>query len=104
MTKRGPKELTPFRRHMLPLYLKKRDAMRVVRRLCAAPRPVAFKTSWGAAVVHGDTRRPGQWRVTWLDKDGTPWGHIEPKSYRDCLLEAREHSADLTEEIVSVAA
>lgn len=93
------KALTPFRRTQLPLALKRRDRNRIIRRLCAAPRPIAFRTSWGFAVVHMDTRRPGCWRATWLDSEHEPSGHAEADTYRSALERAAQEGADLTSEV-----
>lgn len=94
------KALTPFRRMQLQMALKRRDRNRVIRRLCAAPRPVAFRASWGFAVIHGDTRRPGCWRATWLDHEREPTGHVEPDTYRRALEIAAQDGADLNAEVV----
>lgn len=94
------KALTPFRRMQLRLAILRRDRSRAIRRLCAAPRPVAFRTSWGFAVVHLDTRRPGCWRATWLDAEQEPSGHAEADTYRSALERAAQEGADLSAEVL----
>ncbi len=93
------KALTPFRRMQLQIALARRGRNRVLRRLCAAPRPAVFRAPWGFAVIHGDTRRPGCWRATWLDHEREPMGHVELDTYRRALEIAAEYGADLNAEV-----
>lgn len=92
------KTLTPFRRMQLRLAVKQRDRNRVIRRLCAVPRPIAFRAPWGFAVIHLDTRRHGCWRATWLDAEREPSGHAEADTYRSALERAAQEGADLSAE------
>jgi hypothetical protein len=44
-----------------------------------------WKTDYGFAVIARDPRKPDFWRLTYLQDDGVPTGHLEARSYEDAL-------------------
>jgi hypothetical protein len=59
------------------------------------PRPCAFPSlDGGTAIVHRSTTMRSGWRVTWLDRDGEPWGHSERKDFAVAMRELR-HDCNL---------
>lgn len=60
------------------------------------PRPMSFPGKCGGSVVVSpDASKPGRWRATRLDADGTPTGHTEAPDFAAALRVAYECGADV---------
>lgn len=83
-----------------------RERERVAELAAAGPRSLSFpmKRGGGTAVVSPDAAKPGRWRVTRLDFEGEPTGHVEAEDFRGALEEARQSGANLLPESPAEAA
>lgn len=52
----------------------------------------------GFVVTSKDPSKPGRWRATRFDADGTPVGHSEAETHEAAILRARDYGADLGEQ------
>lgn len=67
----------------------------IARLVAEGPRPVTFKRRRGGwAVVADDPSKPGRWRVTFLDEEVQPTGHIEAATFEAAIKEAIREGAD----------
>lgn len=58
--------------------------------IAGGPRPLEFVDGNLRKLLTEDPREPGAWRITTLDADGTPLGHIEVASFDEGIREARQ--------------
>lgn len=67
----------------------------IARIVAQGPRPVIFRLRRGGwAAVTTDASKPGRWRVTFLDKEAAPTGHIESATFEGAVKEAVREGAD----------
>lgn len=69
------------------------------RLVAAGPRPCAFVVSYGYAVIHRTTSGSCEWRVTCLDREHTPFCHVDADTFAAAIRIARTDGADLTREM-----
>lgn len=69
--------------------------------LATSPRPCAFRTRGGTAVIHSNTHpgHVGDWRVSFLDRDEQPSGHADAGDFADALEIAYRAGADFNSEV-----
>ncbi len=69
-----------------------------IRSLTATPARgylVPSRTGGAALVAHRAPSGPAPWRVTWLDADGEPLGHVDASSPAGALLTAWDLGGDI---------
>jgi len=69
--------------------------------LAASPRPCAFRTRGGTAVIHHNTHpgHVGDWRVSFLTEESDPSGHADARDFADALEIAYRAGADFNAEV-----
>lgn len=99
-----PSELSPEKkRARLASAIRRNELSRArIAALAEDPRPRAFNDRFRGAekyLVHQNTR-PGEgpWRVTMLNAEGAPFGHVAAGTYKRVLEIAHEYGADLASE------
>ena len=87
------------RAEFLAIVAHARERRQRLEQLATAPVPCEFVGTNGVrALVTPCLAQSGMWRVTWIQADGQPSGHLQELTYIDALREAMPHRVERSNE------